>query len=89
VPDTGALHPPAMSMSDPFLPVPPEDAEGRAEEREIEDLEDDEQPDVLRGTAGDDEDELAAAAQAAEPDRFRTPRAGDALTAAELEDELD
>ena len=78
-----------MSMSDPFQPMPPEDAEARAERREVDDLEEDRQPDVLDGPADDDADELRAAAHAAEPDRFRTPRPGDALTPDELEADSD
>jgi hypothetical protein len=78
-----------MSMSDPLLPVPPEDAERRAEQAEIEDVEDDSTPDVLQGGEDADDDERGAAAAAAQPDRFRTPRAGDALSAAELEADLD
>lgn len=79
-----------MSASDPFLPVPPEEAADDEAARDLDRLEDDEQPDVLEGSdAEDSAEELAAAAEAAEPDRFRTPRAGDRLTADELEGELD
>lgn len=77
-----------MSMSDPLLPVPPEDAADHAALVEDEDLEEDRGPDVLPGP-GEDAEEVAAAAHADQPDRFRTPRPGSRLTAAELEAETD
>jgi hypothetical protein len=73
-----------MSMSEPFLPVSPESADHRAEE-EIDDLDNgDSEPDVLPGPADDEE---GAATRDAGP--FRTPTAGDRLSPAELEAELD
>ncbi|GAA2753676.1 hypothetical protein [Amnibacterium kyonggiense] len=79
-----------MSSSDPFLPVPPEEAADVEERRELADLEDDEQPDVLTGSAEEhNAEELAAADRAAEPGRFRRPEPGDRLTAEELAGELD
>ena len=77
-----------MSMSEPFLPVPPEDAADALAQREDEDLEEDRGPDVLPGQ-GEDDAERAQAADADQPDRFRTPRPGARLSAAELEAELD
>lgn len=77
-----------MSMSEPFLPVPPEEAADTLASQEDQDLEEDRGPDVLPG-AGEDDAERAQAAEADQPDRFRTPRAGDRLTAAELEAETD
>ena len=77
-----------MSMSEPFLPVPPEDAADTLAQREDEDLEEDRGPDVLPGQ-GEDDAERAEAAEADQPDRFRTPQPGARLSAAELESELD
>jgi hypothetical protein len=77
-----------MSMSDPFLPEPPERAADLAAEQEIEDVEEDDRPDVLEGE-GDSPEEVAAAAHAAGPTGLRTPEPGSRLTAAELEAELD
>ncbi len=77
-----------MSMSEPFLPVPPEDAAEALAQREDEDLEEDRGPDVLPGQ-GEDAAERAEAAEADQPDRFRTPEPGARLTAAELEAEVE
>jgi hypothetical protein len=76
-----------MSMSDPFLPIPPEQTADAAAQQELRDVEEDREPDALTGT-GDDAAEVAAAADADEPERFVTPRAGDRLTADELEADL-
>jgi hypothetical protein len=77
-------------MSDPFLPVPPEEVADLATQRELEDLENDRQPDVLPGLPEEHSpEELAAAEHADQPGRFRTPRPGDRLTAEQLEAELD
>ncbi|WP_375388771.1 hypothetical protein [uncultured Amnibacterium sp.] len=78
-----------MSMSDPFLPIPPEEIADLAEQREVSDAEDDREPDVLPEAGGDDPSELAAAERADQPDRFVTPDAGDRLTTDELEADLD
>jgi hypothetical protein len=73
-----------MSMSDPFLPVPPGSEQDRAQQ-EIEDLDDgDVQPDVLEGRADDEQGPTTRDGGA-----FRTPHPGDRLRPAELEDELD
>jgi hypothetical protein len=77
-----------MSMSDPFLPIPPEEISDGDALQQDEDLEEDRGPDVLPGI-GEDDDERAEAAAADQPDRFRTPQPGARLTAAELEAELD
>ena len=80
-----------MSMSEPLLPVPPEEAAGALasqEEQQEEDLEEDRGPDVLPGQ-GEDDAERAQAADADQPGRFRTPEPGARLSAAELEAELD
>jgi hypothetical protein len=77
-----------MSMSDAFLPVPPEDAADAAARSGEHDFEEDRGPDVLPGPEEDDA-ERAEAADADQPERFRTPRAGDRLSAAELQAELD
>ncbi|GAA4741616.1 hypothetical protein GCM10025783_10970 [Amnibacterium soli] len=77
-----------MSMSEPFLPVPPEEAADVRAERDDEDLEEDRGPDVLPGQGADDA-ERAEAAEADQPDRFRTPEPGERLSAADLEAELD
>ena len=77
-----------MSMSEPFLPVPPEEAADVLAQREDEDLEEDRGPDVLPGQ-GEDDAERAQAADADQPDRFRTPQPGARLSAAELEAEVD
>lgn len=77
-----------MSMSDPFLPIPPEEVADTAALREDDDLEEDRGPDVLPGD-GDDADEVAAAADADQPGLFRTPQPGSRLTPEELEAESD
>jgi hypothetical protein len=77
-----------MSMSDPFLPEPPEAAADHAAQQEIDDVEDDVQPDVDEG-GSDSPEEIAAAEHAAEPDLFRTPHAGDRLSTEQLEADLE
>jgi hypothetical protein len=78
-----------MTMSDPFLPVPPEEVADLRTQRELEDLENDRQPDLLRGIPEEHSpEEVAAAEHADQPGRFRTPHPGDRLTPAELEAEL-
>jgi hypothetical protein len=71
-----------MSMSDPFLPQPPTD-EDVLDREEIEDVEDDEQPDVLVGPADDE------SAEEGDAGTYRTPQPGDRLTAEELATDLD
>jgi hypothetical protein len=77
-----------MSMADPFLPVPPENAADAAARAQIDELESDRQPDVLTGSGEHAAEEVAAAAHADQPERFRTPHAGDRLTEDELEGDL-
>jgi hypothetical protein len=72
-----------MSMSDPFLPVPPE-SEADYAEKEIDAVEDDEQPDVLRGAPDDDE----SGPTERDAGAFRTPHVGDRLSPDELRDDL-
>ncbi|MDO9395237.1 MAG: hypothetical protein Q7T71_01685 [Herbiconiux sp.] len=77
-----------MSTSDPFLPFPEPRAEGEPDPRE-HDL--DPEADVLIEPSVDDPDaERAAAAERARAldAPFRTPVAGDRLTAEELEADL-
>ncbi|RIX27751.1 hypothetical protein [Amnibacterium setariae] len=72
-----------MSMSDPFLPVPPEPEDDRAEQ-EVEDVEDDSEPDVLTGPADEESGEEARDAGA-----FRAFEPGERLSAEDLERDLD
>ena len=74
-----------MSTSDPLLPVPDqgEDAPQTGEER-VEEVEDIEELDVVRGAPDGDESEPEIG-----PTPFRTPAASDRLSEDELqEDEL-
>jgi hypothetical protein len=72
-----------MSMSEPFLPRLPEDEADRALD-EIEDVEEDDQPDVLTGPPDDETGPTERDAGA-----FRPPRVGERLTPEQLEAELD
>jgi hypothetical protein len=76
-----------MSMSDPFLPVPPESDDDRAEQ-EIEDVEDDSEPDVLTDVPTGPADEESGEAER-DAGAFRAFEPGERLSAEDLERDLD